>query len=115
MSAESPMVCRTKLAHVRVLEPTVIRLVPTKVRVDDVTHGADVAPTGFVAGADHQPGIVEPLGRVAEKAAKMGFLHRAERDITYRSLPWLWRARQATPAKTRLPLLRRPVMNCPHE
>jgi hypothetical protein len=36
-----------------VLEPTVIRLVPTKVRVDDVTHGADIAPTGFVSGADY--------------------------------------------------------------
>jgi hypothetical protein len=36
-----------------VLEPTVIRLVPTKVRLDDVCHGTDIAPTGFVSGADH--------------------------------------------------------------
>ena len=40
--------------RVVVLEPAVIRLVPTKVRVDDVAHGADVASPGYVSGADHQ-------------------------------------------------------------
>src|SRR5277367_1402991 len=64
------------------LEPTVICLVPTEVCVDHVTHGADIAPAGFVSGTDHQPCIIEPTGRVAGKAAKMGGLHRAERHIT---------------------------------
>jgi hypothetical protein len=28
------------------LKPTVVRVVPTKVRVDHIVHGTDVAPTG---------------------------------------------------------------------
>jgi hypothetical protein len=40
--------------RILVLEPTVVRVVPTKVRVDDILHGTDVAPTGYVPGENHQ-------------------------------------------------------------
>src|ERR1700761_5598761 len=38
-----------------VLKPTVVRVVPTKVRVDDMRHDTDVAPTGYVPGGGEQP------------------------------------------------------------
>src|ERR1700757_1894306 len=34
--------------RIAVLEPTVVGAVPTKVRVDDVTHRSDIAPTWYV-------------------------------------------------------------------
>ena len=115
MSAGSPMVCRTMLLRIFVFEPTVIRLVPTKVRVDDVTHDADIAPTWFVSGADHQPCIVEPSGRVTGKAAKMGLLHSAERHITYRSLPGFLEGGGRCLPRHDSARLRRPVINRSHE
>ena len=98
-----------------VLEPTVICLVPTEVCVDHIAHRADIAPTGFVSGADHQPCIIEPAGCVAGKAAKMRFLHGAERHITYRSFPgFRERGRRRFPGHDTA-RLRRPVINRPHE
>ena len=38
-----------------VLEPTVVGVVPTKVRVDDVGHRTDIAPPRDIPGDDAQP------------------------------------------------------------
>ena len=72
---------------IRVLEPTAVRVVPAKVRVDDVRHGADVALTGYVPGADDQARHIEPPGCVFAKATKMSGLLIAGRHSTYRCLP----------------------------
>ncbi len=37
------------------LEPTVVGVVAAKVRVDDVSHGTDIALTGYVPGSNEQP------------------------------------------------------------
>lgn len=42
-------------SRIPVLEPTVVRVVAAKVRVDDVRHDADIAPTGYVPAGSEQP------------------------------------------------------------
>jgi hypothetical protein len=37
------------------VEPTVVRVVPAKVHVDDVRHDTDIAPTGYVPASSEQP------------------------------------------------------------
>ena len=84
--AGSAMVCRTMWSASVVLEPAAVRVVPAKVRVDDVGHGTDVAPTGDVPGGDEQPRDIEPLGRLFAIATKCAGLHVAGRHGAHRRL-----------------------------
>ena len=56
---------------IRVLEPTAVGVVPAKMRVDRISHGANVAPTGDLPAEDHHPGHLETTCRVVGVAAKV--------------------------------------------
>src|SRR5271166_1718864 len=59
------------VVRILVLEPIAVRVVPTEMGVDRVTHGADVAPTGDLPGEDHHAGHFQTPRRVVAVATKM--------------------------------------------
>src|ERR1700751_29579 len=69
------------------LEPAVIGVVPTKMRVEDVGQDPDVALAGHVPTADAKPRHPDPTGRVVAKVTQVPGLLRAGWHIAYRGLP----------------------------
>lgn len=49
------------------LEPAAVCIVPTKVRIDDIGHGAQIAVTKHLNGRNEQPRVIEPRAACSEK------------------------------------------------
>jgi len=56
---------------VRALKPISVCVVPAKVRIDRVRHGADITLTGHVPREDHQTRHVEAAGDMVAIATEM--------------------------------------------
>src|SRR5271166_3931529 len=72
--------------RILVLEPAAVCVVPTKVRVEGITHGTDVAPTGYLPGENQLTGHFETSRCVIAKTSKMLGLLIAGRHCTCRRL-----------------------------
>ena len=97
-----------EVVGVGVLEPTAIGVVPAQMCVDDVGHGAEVAPTGYLPCGDTQPRHVEALVCVPAIGAKMFALHVAGRHLIDRRLPGFFqrcsrRVHRSPPSLHRVP------------
>ncbi|COW99447.1 Uncharacterised protein [Mycobacterium tuberculosis] len=66
------------------LEPAAVCIVPTKVRIDDIGHGAQIAVTKHLNGRNEQPRVIEPPGSLLRKAPNLSGLYITGRHSTHR-------------------------------
>ena len=75
------------LVVIRVLKPAVVGVMPTKMRIDDVSQDPDVALAGYVPTANAKPGHINPAGCVFAKVTEVPSLLMAGWHRAYRGFP----------------------------
>src|SRR6478672_2474319 len=97
---------------VLVLEPTVVGVVPPKVRRDRRRHDGDVAGTSNVPSAGEEPGHIAIFGRVRSKTSEMLRLLVTCWDVADRRLSRLGAGTRRCPPRNMATRRGRPIVEC---